>query len=138
MTFLWVWAHKLYKYKSFRIFAKFFELLNYWICSNAISAKAEIGTGTKFWHRGLGCVVHFNAKIGNNCKIFPNVMIGDICPDGKPNGVAPQIGNNVFIGTGAIILGVRIGDNCVIAANSVVLKDVPENSRVGGVPAKNI
>ena len=116
MPFLWGWAHKLYKYKSFRIFAKFFELLNYLIFSNAISAKVEIG---------------------NKCKIFPNVMIGDICPDGKPNGVAPQIGNNVFIGTDAIILG-RIGDNCVIAANSVVLKDVPENSRVGGVPAKNI
>jgi serine O-acetyltransferase len=137
MPFLWGWAHKLYKYKSFRIFAKFFELLNYLIFSNAISAKVEIGTGTKFWHRGLECEVHFNAQIGNKCKIFPNVMIGDICPDGKPNGVAPQIGNNVFIGTDAIILG-RIGDNCVIAANSVVLKDVPENSRVGGVPAKNI
>lgn len=137
MPFLWGWAHKLYKYKSFRIFAKFFELLNYLIFSNAISAKVEIGTGTKFWHRGLECAVHFNAQIGNNCKIFPNVMIEDICPDGKPNGVAPQIGNNVFIGTDAIILG-RIGDNCVIAANPVVLKDVPENSRVGGVPAKNI
>ena len=105
MTFLWGWAHKLYKYKFFRIFAKFFELLNCLICSNAISDKAEIGTGIKFWHRELGCVMHFNAQIGNNCKIFPNVMIGDICPDGKPNGAAPQIGNNVFIGTGAIILG---------------------------------
>jgi len=111
--------------------------LNYLICSNAISAKVEIGIGTKFWHKGLGCVVHFNVQIGNNCKIFPNVMIGDICPDGKPNCAAPQIGNNVFIGNDAIILG-RIGDNCVIAANSVVLKDVSENSRVGGVPAKNI
>lgn len=104
MTIFWRLAHFLYKHHS-KILARLFEFVNYIIGGNAISAKADIGAGTKFWHRGLGCVVHYNAKIGNNCKIFPNVMIGDVCPDGKPNGVAPRIGNNVFIGTGAIILG---------------------------------
>lgn len=37
--------------------------VNYWICANAVLAKAEIGLGTKFWHRGLDCTVHYKAKI---------------------------------------------------------------------------
>ena len=49
----------------------------------------------------------------------------------------PIIGDNVFIGAGAKILGdITIGDNCVIGANSVVVKSVPSNSIVAGVPAK--
>lgn len=139
MTIFWRIAHRLYKTAHLKKLARLFEFLNYWICSNAVSASASIGKGTQFWHRGLGCVVHFNAEIGENCKIFPNVMIGASGYNGKIDVDAPKIGNNVFIGTGAIILGgIHIGDNAIIGANAVVLHDVHENTKVVGVPAREI
>lgn len=117
--------------------ARIFEFINYWICANSVSAKAEIGSGTQFWHRGLGCVVHFDAKIGNNCRILPNVMIGSKFANGIPDAEPPVIGDNVFIGTGAVVIGrIHIGNNVIIGANSVVTRDVPENSIAVGSPAK--
>lgn len=138
MTFFWKIAHLFYKGGGvLKPFARFFEYLNYWICSNAISAKAEIGEETKFWHRGLGCTVHYKAKIGKNCRILPNVMIGSKFEKGMPDEKVPVIGDNVFIGTGAIIIGnIQIGDNVIIAANSVVTKNVPNNSYAVGIPAE--
>jgi serine O-acetyltransferase len=113
-----------------------FECLNYWICSNTISAKAEIGEGTKFWHRGMGCTVHYAAKIGTDCRICPNVMIGSKFSGGIPDSAPPIIGNNVFIGAGAVVIGsIHIGDNVIIGANSVVTKDVPNNYYAVGSPA---
>ena len=82
----------------------------------------------------MGCVVHDDAVIGDNCKIFANVTIGNKWSDGKNTSGPPKIGNNVVIGAGSVI----IGDNCVIGANSVVLKDVPPDSVIAGVPAKVI
>lgn len=114
-----------------------FENLNFIFFSNAVSAEADIGEKTEFKHHGLGCVVHGKAKIGNDCIIFQHVTIGSkwskaICED-----EAPVIGDNVMIGTGAVILGnITVGDNSIIGANSVVLKDVPANSIVYGIPAE--
>ena len=50
--------------------ARFFELLSYVIGSNAVSEETDIGEGTYFYHRGLGCVFHKKSVIGKNCKIF--------------------------------------------------------------------
>lgn len=106
MTVFWKIAHSLYKVRGVLIpLARIFEFVNYWICANAVSAKAEIGSGTKFWHRGLGCTVHYKVKIGDNCKILPNVMIGAKFKNGLPDEDVPTIGDNVFIGTGAVIVG---------------------------------
>ena len=117
--------------------ARVFEFINYWICANAISASAEIGLGTKFWHRGHGCTVHYKVKIGENCKILPNVMIGAKFKNGIPDEAVPVVGDNVFIGTGAVIIGkIRIGKNAIIAANSVVTKDVPDDCYACGIPAE--
>lgn len=137
MTIFWKVANVLYKSGGiFSLFARIFEFLNYWICSNTISAKAEIGKGTKFWHRGMGCVVHYNAKIGKNCRILPNVMIGGKFASGQPDELTPKIGNNVFIGTGAVVIGnIHIGDNVIIGANSVVTMSVPDNHYAIGLPA---
>ena len=72
-------------------------------------------------------------RIGSNCKVMQQVTIGyngDKCP---------IIGDNVLICDGAkAIGGVTIGNNCIIGANAVVVKDVPSNSVVGGIPAKVI
>ena len=79
-------------------------------------------------------IVNPKAKIGSNCTIYPGVVIG-----GKVENGYPKIGNNVFIGASAKILGgVKIGNNVYIAPNAVVVKDVPDNHVVAGVPAKTI
>lgn len=83
-------------------------------------------------------VVNPNAKIGEHCKILSDVTIGvsgSRCSSG-----APKIGNRVFIGTGARIIGeIEIADNIVIGANSVVTKSFLEaDITIAGVPAKKI
>jgi serine O-acetyltransferase len=94
--------------------------------------QTQIGRGSLFVHNGLGVVVHPKAIIGKNVKIYQNVSIA-----GRNNRGTPIIGNNVFIGAGACILGgVKIGDNAMIGANSVVIDDVPRNSVIVGVPGK--
>jgi serine O-acetyltransferase len=101
------------------------------IFSCEIPSTVSIGSGTKFVHNGLGVVVHSNAKIGSNCRIYQNVTIG-----GRHNRGCPVIGDNVFIGAGACVLGgVTIGDGAMIGANAVVITDVPAKTVVGGVPA---
>lgn len=90
-----------------------------------------IGEGLELPH-AMSIVVHYNAKIGKNCTMHQFVTIGG---DGK--GYAPTIGNNCFIGAGAVIIGrVVIGNNVTIGANAVVCKDIPDNATVGGVPVK--
>ena len=112
------------------------ELLEHFIFCNSISAKAKIGAGTYFYHRGLGCVVHPKTEIGSKCTIFQHVTIGSKWSDGICEGEAPVIGDNVMIGAGAVILGtISIGDNSIIGANAVVTHSVPANSLALGVPA---
>lgn len=81
-------------------------------------------------------VVNSEAKIGQNCRIQEMVNIG------ATNGTSesPQIGNNVFIGTGAKLIGkIKIADNVAIGANAVVVKDIVEpNTTWAGVPAHKI
>ena len=111
--------------------------MNYLIGCNATSAKANIANSTIFNHRGLGCTVHYNAVIGKNCRIMPNVMIGSKFPNGKSDAKPPVIGNNVFIGAGAVVIGdIKIGDNVIIGANAVVTKDIPSNHYAVGIPAR--
>lgn len=85
----------------------------------------------------MGCVVHENAVIGDNCTVFQNVTIGSRWPGGRCEGLAPKIGHHVMVGAGAVILGnARIGDNCIIDANTVVITDIPSNSLTVGVPVQ--
>lgn len=92
----------------------------------------DIGGGLIIQH-GIATIISAE-KIGKNCKIYQQVTIG-FTHDLK----APIIGNNVEICCGAKVLGgITIGDNVLIGANAVVIKDVPANSVVAGVPAKVI
>lgn len=94
-----------------------------------------IGEGTKFPHCALGSLFHPASIIGKNCVILHGVTLGG---RGGHNGL-PVIGNNVWIGANAIILGnVKVGDHAIIGAGSVVLKDVEPYSVVAGNPAKFI
>ena len=96
---------------------------------------AKIGKGLVLGYGGLGIVIHSNAQIGDNVHIDQFVTLGG---NARQSGV-PKIGDNVYIGCGAKILGpITIGNDCVIGANSVVIKDVPANCVVAGVPARVI
>ena len=94
MTIFWKIAHSIYKIRRGGVLtslARFFEFVNYLLCANAVSAKADIGKWTKFWHRGIGCTVHYNAKIGRDCRILPNVMIGSKFAGGMPDAQTPVL-----------------------------------------------
>jgi serine O-acetyltransferase len=98
-----------------------------------IHPGATIGKGF-FIDHGMGVVIGETAEIGDNCVIFHNVTLGGT---GKHKGKRhPTIGNNVFIGTGAILLGpLTIGDNARIGANTFLyMVDIPANCTVVGTP----
>lgn len=117
----------------------------YLIHNSYIPYKCDIGTGTVFGYKGIGVVIHADAKIGKDCMIGTNVTIGGGA--GGSNKAIPEfdsirrnvpvIGNRVYISTGAKILGsIVVGDDVIIGANAVVINDVPSGCVVGGVPAK--
>ena len=92
------------------------------------------GPGLSIAHHGT-IVVNGKARIGKNCRIHTCTTIG------AANGIneAPIIGDNVYIGSGAVIIGnIKIGDNTAIGANAVVTKDFDGNQTIGGIPAKKI
>ena len=137
MNKLWKLGIAYQKWGVPRRISRLIELMNHLICACSVSIDAEIGDGTVFYHRGIGCVVHPKAVIGEDCKIFQCVTIGSKWSRANCLGEAPHVGNNVMIGAGAVILGdISIGDNSVIGANAVVTHSIPENSLAVGVPAK--
>lgn len=82
------------------------------------------GKGLTIWHWGP-IIINPAAKIGENCTLYPGVLIGHKYPGGG----AATIGDNVFIGAGTKIIGpVKIGDNVTIGQNCVITKDIPGNS----------
>ena len=94
----------------------------------------RIGKGFYIGHFGT-IVVNGGTVIGDNVNISQGVTIGQT-NRGKRKGV-PVIGNGVYIGPGAKVIGkVTIGNNVAIGANAVVTEDVPDNACVAGVPAK--
>ena len=102
-----------------------------------ISADASIGPRFQIVH-SVGIVLGPNIIAGHNFRIHQNVTIGmrGYSKDGR---TTPKIGNAVTIYAGAAVLGpITIGDNVVIGANSVVIKDIPSNVVVAGNPAKII
>ncbi len=101
-----------------------------------IHPGATIGNGF-FIDHGMGVVIGETAEIGDQVTLFQGVTLGGT---GKERGKRhPTLGNHVVVGAGAKILGgIKIGNNVKIGANSVVLKSVPANSTVIGVPARVI
>jgi serine O-acetyltransferase len=101
-----------------------------------ISRDAPIGSGFYIGHFG-GIFVNADVVIGANCNISQGVTLGRQ-NRGEREG-CPTIGNNVYIGPGAKIIGrVTIGDRAAVGANAVVVSDVAPGTTVGGVPARPI
>jgi len=111
------------------------KLMCFLLYNSSIPYECKIGKGSRFGYSGIGVVLHKRTVIGLNCSIGTNVTVG-----GRSKHFdVPIIGDYVYIGTGAKILGpIKIGNNVTIGANAVVIQDVPDNATVAGVPAKII
>lgn len=124
----WLWGHGL------RFLARLNSQLARFLTGIEIHPGAKIGERLVIDH-GMGIVIGETAEIGDDCLLYHGVTLGGTGKDkGKRH---PTIGNNVLIACGAKILGpVHVGDNSRVAANSVVLSQVPENATVVGAPAQ--
>lgn len=128
-------SHKLYKL-GLRTLPRFISQLVRFLTGIEIHPGARIGKGF-FIDHGSGVVIGETTEIGDNVTIYQGVTLGGT---GKEKGKRhPTIGNSVIIGAGAKVLGsIHIGNDSKIGAGSVVLKDVPENSTVVGIPGRVI
>ena len=108
-----------------------------------IHPGAKIGKNL-FIDHGMGVVIGETSEIGDNVTIYHNVTLGGSSPSidserQRHEKRHPTIGNDVVIGSGAQIIGpIKVGNNSRIAANAVVVKDVPENATMVGIPAKAV
>ena len=122
----WMWKH------GWLFFARVLSQLARWLTGVEIHPGATIGRRF-FIDHGMGVVIGETAEVGDDVTLYQGVTLGGTTlTRGKRH---PTIGNGVVVGGGAKILGnLRIGDNCRIGAGSVVLRDVPPDSTVVGVP----
>lgn len=132
-----IWSHRMahafYKRKFFFI-ARTISQISRFFTGVEIHPGAQIGNRF-FIDHGMGIVIGETCEIGNNVSVFQGVTLGGT---GKEKGKRhPTIKDNVLIATGAKVLGsIEIGENSKIGAGSVVLKEVPPNSTVVGIPGK--
>ncbi len=99
----------------------------------SLPLSAKVGGGIYLGHFGP-IIIHSDVTLGNNCSLGTGVIIGT---KGIGSKGVPQVGDNVYIGVGAKLLGdIQIGNNVKIGANAVVLTDVPDDVTVVGIPAK--
>ncbi len=132
-----IWAHRL---------AHFFFKKKLFFIARAISQVSRFFTGIEihpgavigrrlFIDHGMGVVVGETCEIGNDVTLYQGVTLGGT---GKERGKRhPTLADNVLVATGAKVLGsITVGENSKVGAGSVVLKDVPANSTVVGIPGK--
>lgn len=126
-------AHFFYNIKLYLI-ARMISNIGRFFTGIEIHPGAKIGKGL-FIDHGMGVVIGETAEVGDNVTIYQGATLGGT---GKEKGKRhPTIGNNVVISSGAKVLGpFMVGDNSKIGAGSVVLKEVPADSTVVGVPGR--
>ncbi len=126
-------THLIYRL-GIPLLPRLLSILNRFITGIEIHQAAQIGPGF-FIDHGMGVVIGETTIVGSNCMLFHQVTLGGT---GKETGKRhPTLKDNVVIGTGAKILGnITLGNNVYVGANSVVLKDVPDNCTVVGVPGR--
>ena len=126
-------AHRLWKMRL-RLVGRLVSQVARWVTGVEIHPGASIGYGF-FIDHGMGVVIGETAEIGDYVTLFQGVTLGGT---GKEKGKRhPTLGSHVVVGSGAKVLGnIRIGDSVKIGANSVVLRSVPSNSTVIGIPGR--
>ena len=126
-------AHWFYL-KNMKLIARWISQLAKRRTGVEIHPAAKIGRRLVIDH-GTGIVIGATAEIGDDCLIYQGVTLGGTGAQKEKR--HPTLGNNVMVGCGAKVLGpVKVGDNARMAANSVVLREVPANSTVVGVPGR--
>jgi serine O-acetyltransferase len=122
----WLWNHGM------RLLSRWLSQVARLLSGIEIHPAAQIGRRL-FIDHGMGVVIGETSMIGDDVTLYQGVTLGGT---GKEKGKRhPTIGNGVVIGAGARVLGnIRVGDNCRVGAGSVVLRDVPDNSTIVGVP----
>lgn len=126
-------AHWFYRHKLF-FMARIISQITRFLTGIEIHPGAKIGKGL-FIDHGMGVVIGETTEIGDNVTIYQGVTLGGT---GKEKGKRhPTIGDNVIIATGAKVLGsITVGENAKIGAGAVVIRPVPANSTVVGVPGR--
>jgi serine O-acetyltransferase len=139
----------------FHKFAHLFHVAGFDLIARIISQTIRFFTGIEihpgakigknlFIDHGMGVVIGETSEIGDNVTIYHAVTLGGSSPSidserQRHEKRHPTIGNDVVIGSGAQIIGpVKVGNGARIAANAVVVKDVPENATMVGIPAKAV
>ena len=139
----------------FHKLAHFFYVAGFDLIARVISQTIRFFTGIEihpgakigknlFIDHGMGVVIGETSEIGNNVTIYHAVTLGGSSPSidserQRHEKRHPTIGNDVVIGSGAQVIGpVNVGNGARIAANAVVVKDVPENTTMVGIPAKAV
>lgn len=127
--------HFLFKI-GLKTISRFLSQISRLITGIEIHPGAIIGKNL-FIDHGMGVVIGETSIIGDNCTIYQGATLGGT---GKEKGKRhPTLKNNIIVGCGAKILGnITIGNNVKIGANAVVLKDIPDNSTVVGIPGEII
>ena len=139
----------------FHKISNFFYLAGFDFIARIISQTVRFFTGIEihpganigknlFIDHGMGVVIGETSEIGDNVTIYHAVTLGGSSPSidserQRHEKRHPTIGNDVVIGSGAQIIGpIKVGNNARIAANAVVVKDVPENATMVGIPARAV
>jgi len=134
-----VWLHRSAHWfwnRGLRLIGRFISHLNRFLTGIEIHPAARLGPGL-FIDHGMGVVIGETSEVGENVTIYQGVTLGGTSLERKKR--HPTIGNNVVIGSGAKILGpFMVGDNSKIGSGSVVVKEVPPDSVVVGVPGRVI
>jgi serine O-acetyltransferase len=126
-------GHGLWR-RKFYFLARLVSHVGRFFTGIEIHPGAKIGRGF-FIDHGMGVVIGETAEIGENCTLYHGVTLGGTSWAKEKR--HPTLGNNVVVGSGAKILGpFTVGDNSKIGSNSVVVKEVPPNSTVVGVPGR--
>lgn len=128
-------AHRLWKHKWYFV-ARCISQLSRFLTGIEIHPGAKIGRGF-FIDHGMGVVIGETAEIGDNCTLYHGVTLGGTSWAKEKR--HPTLGDNVVIGSGAKVLGPFIvGNDSKIGSNSVVVKEVPEQATVVGVPGRMV
>jgi len=126
-------AHRLWRWRL-KLLARVLSQLTRWLTGIEIHPGATIGERF-FIDHGMGVVIGETAEIGDDCTLYHGVTLGGTSWEKQKR--HPTLGKGVVVGAGAKILGpITIGDNARVGCNSVVVKDVPADATVVGIPGR--